>query len=127
MYLTAGGNRWRLSSPATLLPLVLLLEPPLQRLEVLEQGAAVHLPLAGHHLERVRPGLARAEGHHPLQLLSSLLAAVERALVQRALVDRGLAHRAIELELQDPREKIAGVGHVRGHVVLRARIEVLLA
>src|SRR5689334_18585194 len=126
MYLTAAGSRGRLTSPATLLPLVLLLEPLLQRLEVLEQGAAVHLPLAGHHFESVRPGPARTQRHHLLQLLSRFLAPVERALVQRALVARGLAHRPVELELQDAREEVAGVGDVRRHVVLRARIEVLL-
>src|SRR3977135_2291175 len=49
MYLTAGGKRPALtpavSSPATLLPLVLLLEPLLQRLGGLEQRAAGPLGL----------------------------------------------------------------------------------
>src|SRR3954464_9691963 len=62
MYLTARGNFS--GSPATLLPLVLLLEPCLQRLEVLEQRAAVHLPLAGDGKKRVLPRLARAHREH---------------------------------------------------------------
>src|SRR5436190_22060557 len=110
MYLTAGGNRRRFTSPATLLPLVLLLQPLLQRLEVLEQRAPVHLALPGHHLQRIRPRLAGAQRHHLLQALAGLLAAVERALVQRALVTGRLAHRAVELELQDPREEVPRVG-----------------
>src|SRR6267142_5086120 len=126
MYLTAAGNRCRLTSPATLLPLVLLLEPLLQGLEVLEQRAPVHLPLSRHRLERVRPGLARAHRQHLLEPCSRLLAPVEGALVQRPFVTRRLAHGAMELELQEPGEEVPRVGHVRGHVVLRGRIEVLL-
>src|SRR5712675_3369418 len=117
MYLTAGGKRPELTlavaSPATLLPLVLLLEPLLQRLEVLEQRAPVHLPLPRHRLERVGPRLARAHRQHLLQPRARLLAAVEGALVQRPLVPGRLAHRAVELELEDPGEEVAGVGHVR--------------
>src|SRR5512140_475761 len=126
MYLTAGGSFSRVS-PATLFPLVLLREPRLQRLEVFEQRAAVHLPLPGHHLEGVRPRLARAQREHRPQPLSRLLAAEEGALVQRALVARGLAHGAIELELEDVGEEVARVRRVAGHVVLGAGIEVLLA
>src|SRR2546429_6298903 len=125
MYFTALGSLE--SSPATLLPLVLLLEPSLQRLEIFEQRAAVHLALAGHGFQRVRPWLAGAEREHLPQALTRLLAAVERALVQRALLPRGLAHRAVELELQDAGEEVARVRHVRRHMVLRAGIEVLLA
>src|SRR5258705_13601569 len=80
MYLTAAGNRCRLTSPATLLPLVLLLEPLLQGLEVLEQRAPVHLPLSRHRLERVRPRLARAHRQHLLEPCSRLFAPVEGAL-----------------------------------------------
>src|SRR5438132_6123578 len=125
MYFTALGSLE--SSPATLLPLVLLLQPSLQRLEIFQQRAAVHLALAGHGLKRVRPRLAGAKREHPPQALAGLPAAVERALVQRALLPRGLAHRAVELELQDAGEEVARVRHVRRHVVLRAGIEVLLA
>src|SRR5207253_1636708 len=46
--ITAARER----SPAALLALVLLLEPLLQRGEVLEQRASVHVALAGHGLER---------------------------------------------------------------------------
>src|SRR3954468_18118841 len=127
MYLTARGKREVATSPSTLLPLVLLLEPALQRLEVLEQRAAVHLPLPGHRLERVGPRLAGAEREHLPQPLAGLLAAVEGALVQRARLARGLAHRSVELELEDVGEEVAGIGDVAGDVVLRAWIELLLA
>src|SRR5205814_1657159 len=124
MYFTALGSF--APSPATLLPLVLLPEPTLQRLEVLEQRTAVHLALAGHRLERVRPGLAGAEREHLPEPLARFLAAVEGALVQRPFVARRLAHGAIELELEDPREEVARVRNIRRNVVLRARVEVLL-
>jgi len=51
MYFTALGSLE--SSPATLLPLVLPLQPSLQRLEIFEQRAAVHLAPAGHGFQRV--------------------------------------------------------------------------
>src|SRR5467141_284467 len=130
MYLTAGGKRPALTlavaSPATLLPLVLLLEPLLQRLEVLEQRAAVHLALPGHRFEGVRPRLARPHREHLPEPLSRFLAAVEGTLVQRALVSGRLAHGAVELELEDPRQEVPRIRHVRGHMVLGAGIEVLL-
>src|SRR4051812_28919792 len=126
MYRTARGSRRLVTSPATLLPLVLLLQPGLQRLEVFEQGAAIHLALARHRLERIRPWLARAHREHLPQLLSRFLAAVERALVQRTGLPRRLAHRAVELELEDVGEEVARVRDVAGDVVLRAGIEVLL-
>src|SRR5438094_8245628 len=125
MYLTAAGSLRPFTSPATSLPLVLLPQPSLQRLEVLEQRAPVHLPLTGHRLERVRPRLARAEREHLPKALAGFLAAVERALMQRTFLAGGLAHRPVELELQDPREEVPRVRDVCGDVVLGARIEVL--
>src|SRR5438552_10593422 len=125
MYLTAAGNLRPFTSPATSLPLVLLLQPSLQRLEVLEQRAPLHLPLTGHRLQRVRPRLAGAEREHLPQALAGFLAAVERALVQRAFLAGGLAHRPVELELQKPREEVPRVRDVCRDVVLGARIEVL--
>src|SRR5262249_55095834 len=113
-------------SPAAALALVLLFEPALERREVLEDRARVHLPRAGQRLERVGPRLARAEREHRPQALAGLLRAIEVARVQRALVARRLAHRSIELELQHLREEIAHVRGVPGNVVLGARIEVLL-
>src|SRR6266481_7369664 len=130
MYLTADGSRRSLTlavaSPATLLPLVLLLEPLLQWLEVLEQRAAVHLALPGHRFEGVRPRLARSHREHFPETLSRFLAAVEGALVQGPLLSGRLAHGAVELELEESGEEVARIGHVRGHVVLGAGIEVLL-
>src|SRR5258708_208703 len=98
MYLTARGS---LDSPATGLPLVLLLEPRLQRREVFEERAALHLSLAGHRFQRIGPRFGGAQGKHLPQPRARFLAAVERALVQRPLVARGLAHRPVELKLQD--------------------------
>src|SRR5204863_301644 len=112
MYLTAAGNLRPFTSPATSLPLVLLLQPSFQRLEVLEQRAPVHLPLTGHRLQRVRPRLAGAEREHLPEALARFLAAMERALVQRAFLAGGLAHRPVELELQEPREEVPRVRDV---------------
>ena len=43
--------------------------------------------------------------------------------MKRALPARHVARRLVELELQNPREEVAGVRRVAGDVILRARIE----
>ena len=47
--------------------------------------------------------------------------------MQRTCVPGGVTHRLQELELPQVRQEVAMVGHVRRHVVLRARVEILLA
>src|SRR5687767_5124285 len=113
------------SVPAAASTLVLLREPGLQRPEVVDDRGSVHLPRARQLLERIGPGLARAERQHLGVLLARFLIAEDRALVERALEAGGVAQRLVELELQDEREKITRVRRVAGDVVLRARIEIL--
>src|SRR4051812_46490706 len=102
------GHLYQRPVPARLPPalgaLVLLLEPRLERREVIEDRGGVHLALAGERLERVGPGLARAQRQHVAELLAGLLVSVDRALVQGALDPGRLAHGAVELELEDPRQ-----------------------
>src|SRR5262245_10366590 len=86
-------------SPAGLLAGVLLLEPALQRREVLEDRRRVHLARAGELGERVLPGLARAERQHLHVGRAGVLVAVDRALVERALVPGLGAQRLVKLEL----------------------------
>src|SRR4051794_16494050 len=95
--------------PTTLLALVLLLQPGLERLEVVEHRLRVDVALAADRLERLRPRLARAELEHRLQLRAGRLVPVDGAGVERALIPRGLAERAVELGLQQQREEVAGV------------------
>src|SRR5690606_27574151 len=97
----------RLALPAAGLALVLLLQPLLQRGEVLQHRAAVDLLAAGQLLQRGLPRLAGAAREHGLELPAGLRVAVERALVQRAGVAGGLAQRLVELELQQVRQEVA--------------------
>jgi hypothetical protein len=48
--------------PAHLLPLILLVQPLLQRREVFEQRVGVDLAFAGQHFQRVRPRFALSHG-----------------------------------------------------------------
>src|SRR5271167_384411 len=113
--------------PPHLLSLVLLIEPLFQWREILQHGAGVHLALAGEGVERFRPGLALAHLEHGVQLRPSSLVAVERAAIERPSESGLTAHGAKELKLQNPRQEVSRVGHVRGYVILRTRIEVGLA
>src|SRR5262245_62098460 len=99
----------RPSVPAAGAAAVLLLQPLSQRGEVLEQRVRLDAALAGERLQRVGPGLAGAELQRGAQARSRLLAPVDRALVQRARVARRPAQRAVELELQQPRQEVPGV------------------
>src|SRR5882672_965941 len=80
-------------------PLVLLVEPRLERREVLEHRARVDLLLARHRLERLGPRPALAHLQHRGELLPGRLVAVDGAQVQRSRVARLAAEGALELEL----------------------------
>src|SRR6185503_9131149 len=122
------GTGYRVPSlPADGLPLVLLVEPGLERREVLGHRARVHLALTGQRLERVWPWFRGAHFEHRLQAGARLLAAVDRAAMQRRRAARGLGERPVELKLENLREEIARVRCVGRHVILRAGIEELLA
>ena len=47
--------------------------------------------------------------------------------MERQLAPGGLGQRAVELELQDVRQKVARVGRVVRHVILGGRVEELFA
>src|SRR6202041_3284022 len=52
---------------------------------------------------------------------------VDRAAMQRPFIARLTAKRAVKLILQDRCKKITSVREVRGHVILRTRIEIRFA
>src|SRR5690606_20447102 len=93
------------SPPSTFLAFVLLLQPGVERGEVVDDRAGVHLLLAGQFLEGLLPGLFGAVAEHLPELRAGLAVAVDRALRERALVAGRLAQRALHLELQDVREE----------------------
>src|ERR1035438_10402152 len=80
--------------PANLLPayrlaLVLLIQPLLQRSEIVEARGSVQTALTGHLVQSLLPGAAEPHFEHPVQLLAGLLAAINRATRQwRAASDR---------------------------------------
>src|SRR5215213_6844911 len=77
--------------PAALLPVVLLLQPLSERLEVVEDRGRVHLARACELFERVGPRLARALLEHRAVPAAGLGAAEDRALVERPLEAGGIA------------------------------------
>ena len=76
--------------------------------------------------ERILPWLALASLQHCVDFLAGLLATEDGASLQLTFMAGHIAQRTLELKLQNPGEKIAGVGDISGNVVFRARIEVLL-
>src|SRR3546814_1440249 len=92
--------------PAAGLAFVLLLEPFLQRREVLEHRRAVDLLAAGHLIHRLLPRLARALVQHRPDLLPGNLLVLEAAFVQLTLVAGRVAPRLVELELQAVGEEV---------------------
>jgi hypothetical protein len=94
----------------------LLVQPLLQGLEVLEHGAGVHRSLSSDLFQSVLPGETGAEFEHVLQLLSGLGVLVDAALVQGACVIGCLAEGLVELELQNRRDKVPHIGHIRHYL-----------
>ena len=60
-------------------PLVLLLQPDLQGLEILSDGLSAHLPLSSHLLHGVSPRSGGSKLQHFLQFVSRLYRPVEVA------------------------------------------------
>src|SRR5271165_3332913 len=110
--------------PPHLLAFVLLIEPLLQRREVLQHCAGIHLALTGEGVQRVGPRLALAHFEHGIQLGAGGLVAVERAAIERSAESGLTAHGAEELELQNSRQEVSRVWHIGWYVILRAGIEV---
>src|SRR5690349_10202492 len=78
--LTNSGSRFPGSLPAARLALVLLLQPRVQRREVVDDRARVHFLLAGKLLQRLLPRLLRALRKHLPVLRTGFLVAVDRTL-----------------------------------------------
>src|SRR5690606_9262786 len=86
----------RAARPAAILARVLFLQPRVQRREIFEDRARVHLALAGQFLQGLLPRLARAFAEHLPEFRAGFLVAVDRAGVERALVAGRLAQLTIE-------------------------------
>src|SRR5438477_11608493 len=90
-------------SPAVLpthwLTLILLVEPLLQRREVVENRRRIHLLLSGDRLERLRPRTALAHREHRVQPLPGVLVVEDRAAIERLLAAGRLRQAAMKLEL----------------------------
>src|SRR6187399_741148 len=101
----AGGEgtpfRGLAESPPHRLAPVLLVEPLLERREVVADRRRVHLALARQRLERVGPRLRLAHLERLLQPIAGRLVAVDRAAVERPRAARRLRERAVKLELED--------------------------
>src|SRR5438105_10389181 len=94
-----------ISSPSDGLALVLLVEPRLERREVVRHRGRIHLTLTGERLERILPWARRTHLEHRLQPPAGFLAVVDRAAMQRPSAAGRLRERPVELELQDAREE----------------------
>src|SRR5690606_7768130 len=119
------GNRClaRIFLPAALAAGVPLLEIAHQLLEVRDDRGSVDLARAREALERIGPRHRCTELEHLAEATPDRLVAVDRATVQRTVPARQLARGLMELELQDERQEVAQVRHVRRNVVLRAGVE----
>src|SRR2546427_1233343 len=113
--------------PADSAGLVLFVEPRLERREVFQDRAGIHLFPAGEGFQRLRPWPAHSHLQHFRELLSGCLVPVNRAAVQRPGDACRPAQRAVKLELENVRQEVAHVRHVRGNVVFRAGIEIRFA
>src|SRR2546423_5705469 len=109
--------------PALLLVPSLLIEPFLERGEIIKDGGGIHLPLAADGFQRVRPGMALAHAQHFIQALTGSFVFVDGAAMQRALNSRRLAQRAMKLELKNTGQEITDVRGVGSHVAFSARIK----
>src|SRR6266850_3028155 len=103
---------------------ILLIQPRLQRREIIRQRRRIHSLFSCQGLQRFRPRLALPHRHHGVQLFPRPLVPVYRAPVQRPVVPRLTAKCPLKLELQNPRQEIPRVGHIPRHMILRARIKI---
>src|SRR5664279_4546015 len=120
------STRSVIALPADRLSLVLLVQPLLERGEVVADRRRIHLPLPGQCGEGFWPWAARAHRQHRVQTASGLLVPVDRTAVERTLASGDPRQRAVKLELEDVRQKVAHIRDVAGHVELRAGVEILL-
>src|SRR5579871_1280078 len=85
--------------PADAMPSVLLVEPLLERREIIEDGRGIDIFFAGHGFERFGPRMALSHLKHFCQLRARGFVAVNRAAIQRSGITRFAAQRAVKLEL----------------------------
>src|SRR5437667_11699260 len=90
---TCTLSLWSAVLPARRLPLILLVQPFLQRREVIQNGPGVHLALARQGLHRVLPGTAFSHRQHGVQPLAGFFVVVNRGAVQRLFAARLLGQR----------------------------------
>src|SRR5262245_50101143 len=107
--------------PADGLSFDLLVEPGVQRFEVVEDGRRVHLFGAGNFLECVRPRLRESHRKHGVQLFPCLCTLINRTAIQLTSTTRSLRKSTMELELENVRKKISRVRHVSRNVILSSR------
>src|SRR3977135_635316 len=98
--------------PTPRFALFCLIQPLLQRREVIENRGRVHLLLSRDRFERVRPGTALSHREHRVQTLTGVLVVEDRTAIERILASGRLRQAAMELELQNIGKKIARVGDI---------------
>src|SRR5690348_7408340 len=94
-------------SPPYWLSCVLVVQPFLQRREVIADRRGIHLALSGERKELLRPRPACAHGHRLGQPLARLLIAIDGAAIQRLCATRDPRQRAMKLKLQNVRQEVA--------------------
>src|SRR5207237_10891972 len=99
-------------SPADRLTFDLLVEPSIQRLEIIENGGRVHLPGTGYLVERLRPRTRETHRKHCIEPLAGLGTLINRAAMNRQRAARGLRKRAMKLELKNEGKKVTRIRHV---------------
>ena len=112
--------------PAALLAFVLFFKPSLQRCEVFQYGGTVHFFLTGQFFHGFLPWLAGAFAEHGPVALAGFRVVGVIALIQRTLVAGGVAQGFVELELQDVRQEVTGIGRIAWYMEFRAGIEEFL-
>ena len=90
-------------SPADRLAFKLLVQPRVKRLEVIENGAGVHLFGAGDLFESFRPRMRETQREHVVQPLSRVGVLIDGASMERRCAAGGLRQRAMKLELENVR------------------------
>src|SRR5262245_5132666 len=111
---------------STLLSLILFFEPLLQRREVFNERARVHVARASELFERFLPWAALANRQHGCELFAGGGISIVRALMQRALEACGLAKRAVKLELKNEREEVARVRSIPRNMCFGSGVEIRL-
>src|SRR6266850_518883 len=103
---------------------ILLIQPCLQRREIIRQRRRIHSLFPRQGPQRFRPRLALPHRQHRVQLFPCRLVPIHRAPVQGPAVPRLTAKRSLKLKLQNPRQKVSRVRHIARHVILRPRIKI---